>query len=292
MILFFLLSGFLIAGTTLNKPTSYNFANFVFDRGARIFVPYIPALAFLVAVGLLFRLDGPYDPATIMANMAMLQDYPLHRLIAWFPEFDRVGVGRPLWSVAMEWWLYMGFGAVFFFRRMPPWGWILAVPGLVVVSYNAIGGMLAITWFFAAGVAWTFDRLPKAPWALLCGAFALFAAERLKISPARFYDLQFTLLLGAALFSGLKAIEGWRPHQLVASAAAGCAAFSYTLYLVHYPFLSLTPGWQGFVWANLFAVAMWFLFERHYPVIAALLRHEAQPLAVRTVGPAPSDLKA
>src|SRR5579871_846039 len=58
VILFFLLSGFLIAGTTLNKPTSYNFANFVFDRGARIFVPYIPAVAFLVTVGLLFRLDG------------------------------------------------------------------------------------------------------------------------------------------------------------------------------------------------------------------------------------------
>src|SRR5579871_2099006 len=58
VILFFLLSGFLIAGTTLNKPENYSFANFVLDRGARIFVPYIPALAFLVAVGLLFRLDG------------------------------------------------------------------------------------------------------------------------------------------------------------------------------------------------------------------------------------------
>jgi peptidoglycan/LPS O-acetylase OafA/YrhL len=170
--IFFLLSGFLITHTTLRKGEGYTFTDFLIDRGARIFVPYVPAIAFIVIVGLAFGLSGPYDIGTIAANLLMLEDFPLYRFVHWLPEIDRVGAGRPLWSVAMEWWIYMGFAAVAFYGRIPRYAWPLIAMGLFVWAFNASAGLLSYTWALGALVAVFFWRW-RPPGAARCKRPAL-----------------------------------------------------------------------------------------------------------------------
>ena len=45
---FFVLSGYLVTFSVLNKPSTYSFLEYLIDRGSRIFVPLLPAIAFIV----------------------------------------------------------------------------------------------------------------------------------------------------------------------------------------------------------------------------------------------------
>ena len=46
VVVFFILSGMLVTRSVMNKPDGYRFADYLIDRGARIFVPYVPAHRF------------------------------------------------------------------------------------------------------------------------------------------------------------------------------------------------------------------------------------------------------
>jgi peptidoglycan/LPS O-acetylase OafA/YrhL len=146
VVVFFVLSGFLITFSAMAK-TNYTFVDFFIDRAARLFTPYIPALIFIWLAGMMLGLGGRYDAYTFFMNTLMLQDIPAHT--RFLPEIDRVGTGRPLWSVAMEWWIYMAFGLLFF-RRIPLWSWPLAALGVWVAGYHAVHGSLTLTWFAGA----------------------------------------------------------------------------------------------------------------------------------------------
>jgi peptidoglycan/LPS O-acetylase OafA/YrhL len=156
---FFWISGFLI---TLSAMRKESFQEFFIDRAARMFTPYIPCLILIVVLGVAFNLKGPLDARTFAGNVLMLQDFPVLRV-------DRLGTGRMLWSVAMEWWIYMGFGALFFFRGLPWWGFPLGVAGLFIIAYNATNGMLTYTWFAGSLAAWMWTRPVRAPWKFLFG---------------------------------------------------------------------------------------------------------------------------
>jgi peptidoglycan/LPS O-acetylase OafA/YrhL len=276
VVLFFVLSGFLVTASALSKR-EYGFTDFIIDRGARMFVPYIPALFLIWFAGVVLSLPGPVDLSTFLANLFMLQDFPLHRYLP-FPEIERLGSGRPLWSVAMEWWIYMGFAVVFFVGRLPLWGWLLAVVGAFVVAFNATVGMLSYTWAAGAFAAVLFHRLPRAPWALVAAVLALLCVYRWKISNGEFYDLKLNLLIALTFVASLKAGERLVVPRPLVVAAAGIAAFSYTLYLMHYTVLIATRDLDG-LWrvlsvitlANVVSVTLYFAFERHYRRVARAL---------------------
>lgn len=277
VMVFFVLSGFLITSSAMAKP-DYSFGEFLIDRGARMFTPYIPALIFIAAAGALLGLGGPYDAGTFIANALMLQDFPLYRYLA-VPEVERFGSGRPLWSVALEWWFYMAFGALFFIRRLPLWAYPLAAAGLFVAGFNATVGMLAFTWAAGALGALVFHRLPRGPWILVVALLAYLCVYRLQIAKDGFYDLSFNLLLAATIIAAVKGIELVRIPAWIAKASAALAAFSYTLYLTHYTVMVAFASLNGrtrvlvvLVVANLVAVAMYFAFERHHRAVARWLK--------------------
>ena len=194
---FFVLSGLLVTHSVLNKQKDYGFPEYLVDRGARIFVPYIPAVVLIVVSSRAF-LGGPTDTFTVVANLFMLEDYPLSHYVSWFPEIDRVGTGRPLWSVAVEWWFYLAAAPVYFAARVPTWSWLLILPGLFVMFYNMTAGALGIVWIAGAVIALLFfmtPRLHAVGNTLLLLISAALAAFRLLLVKGDFYDLQFMLLL-------------------------------------------------------------------------------------------------
>jgi peptidoglycan/LPS O-acetylase OafA/YrhL len=275
VVMFFILSGFLVTFSAMRKET---FEEFFIDRAARMFTPYIPCLILIGLAGIFFGLHGPHDIKTFVANALMLQDFPLHRYIS-VPEIDRFGTGRPLWSVAMEWWFYMAFGALFFIRRLPIWALPLIGVGFFVTGFGATVGMLPYTWAAGAIAAIVWSRLPKAPWALLFAGFFALAVYRYRIAPDEFYDLRLNLLMAVSLFCAVKAVENVSVPNWIGKFGFAIAAYSYTLYLIHYTVMSIISvqsGWARaavtLVVANVAAIVIYFAFERHYRKVAACMK--------------------
>lgn len=281
---FFILSGFLVTLSVVSKPHGYSFADYLIDRGARIFVPYVPAIVFIVLMGLLFKLSGPIDPLTILGNLLMLEDYPLYRWISWFPEVQRVGSGRPLWSVAMEWWFYMAVATFYFAGRLPLWSMLLIIPGLVVFSLNMLFSSLALVWLAGALMVLVLPRMDRSlPWWGIAIMLAVLAGVRLVVVQGNFYELQFGALVALVFVTGLKAAERWNGLMMVGGVAKFIAAYSYTLYLTHYTVMSIISdqvldGWPRvvvvFLVANVVAIGMWTLFERHHRHVAGWLHRQ------------------
>lgn len=302
VVIFFVLSGFLIPYTAAAKPPGYSYGGFVLDRAARIYVPYVPCLLFVILADYAFFPvpPGPHDWGTILVNLAMLNDFPLHNYIKSFPEFDRVGTARTLWSVAAEWWIYLAFGAFYFHavrrQRIGIAAWLLAIPAGFVVAFHTIASMLFLAWAAGALAAWACLRAieMRLPWSLAAvGAFVL-AVCRLYLVKLTFFDAPFALLLALGVFCLLQAAvhERWASTLLALSAPMGraLASFSYTLYLTHLTIVTalrahIEAGTTGFllslIAANATAVLLYWAFERHYKTVAAFFRRG--PLVARPV---------
>ncbi|QEE43652.1 acyltransferase (plasmid) [Rhizobium sp. WL3] len=274
VVLFFILSGFLVTVSALRRDS---FRDYFIDRAARMFTPYIPCLIIILLMGIALDLPGPHDITTLWANIWMLQDFPGYRYLP-LPEFERLGTGRQLWSVAMEWWLYMGFGAVFFASKLPLWAVPFILVGLFIAAFNATVGSLTFLWAAGALAAFVWGRLPPAPWAVLCAICSALCIYRYKIAPDEFYDVRLGLLLAVTFFTGLLAVQNVTWPRWVAVTSAAVASYSYSLYLIHYTVMVAIPG-EGlirvalvYLASNVIAVVLYWLFERHHRHVANALK--------------------
>jgi peptidoglycan/LPS O-acetylase OafA/YrhL len=243
-------------------------------------------------------------PLTWFGNLVMLQEYPVFQILrrlgmpeqSWFIE--AFGSGRPFWTVAIEWWLYLGFGyLVFRIIRRRRFGLgeaaMLAVLGIVPL-YNAMGGVghcLTFVWALGSGAALARERLaafaahPAARWIWAGATLVSLAAlgGHVLASGLQVYELQFAIFTGCVLF-GLFFLFGTLPIGLprqLSRLIDRLADYSYSLYLTHFTvliwFVLHRPSESHrdpatfaalFVTANVVALAFWFLFERHYPLLA------------------------
>jgi peptidoglycan/LPS O-acetylase OafA/YrhL len=136
VLLFFVISGFLITHTLIQraKDPSYDFRQFFIDRFARIYSGLIPALAFIVIVdGMTIYLTGDstisryFTLKTMIANIFMLEGY---RGI--FPnslQWSAFGSASPLWTLAIEWQIYIFVASLFFMAIRPR-----SIPFLIPVA--------------------------------------------------------------------------------------------------------------------------------------------------------------
>jgi peptidoglycan/LPS O-acetylase OafA/YrhL len=123
VLVFFLLSGFVIAFTldSKSKDRAYGFDDYLVDRFARIYSALIPALIVIAAIDFTWTtLTGEtrstFTLRAFIGNLFMLQDVP--GPLRWFviPSFGTAG---QLWTLAIEWHIYIFAGAIFFLRRSP-----------------------------------------------------------------------------------------------------------------------------------------------------------------------------
>jgi peptidoglycan/LPS O-acetylase OafA/YrhL len=305
VLIFFYISGYLITATFLKKSQkpAWRLPHFLADRAARIFTPLLPLLLILLVTDNLVFGDHVQTPYVLInaglddfaRNATMLFDNPLLvRAARWTGQTwlsgSAFGSASQLWTVVIEWWIYVTFGLAAFWlirRRgnlllwVGVFGFAIVVPLAAALQQHS---GLIIAWIIGMGMCLAHERM-RGVRPLLLGtvaalAFAM-AATRWALTAYDFYDPLTAGLLGIALFTFMTARESGRKRVLPAVDAlvGGMSKISYSLYLVHLSLLFYVAAWAPalvgqawmlpvvFVLCNLVATLFYFLFERHYPAV-------------------------
>lgn len=257
VIVFFVLSGFVIAFVTATKESTWQ--SYSASRISRVFSVALPAIALTLVLDAIGRgIDAsiyseyPYDQflPRIGASLLMLNEVWLISITS----FSNV----PFWSISYEWWYYVGFGLVMF---LPPrLGLLAAAIAMLTIGPKLI--LLAPIWWLGV-LLYRWRGLREislgASWLLLVGSMVgmyLFdtsgvserAAAGLKsaIGPYFYKELAYSkfflgdYVLGILVFmnfAGARNIAAAQGRFLLAieKPVRFVANYTFTLYLLHQP---------------------------------------------------------
>ncbi|MEE4289210.1 MAG: acyltransferase [Erythrobacter sp.] len=280
VILFFVLSGFVIAYTTgARNRTGLDYSK---ARMARLYSVIVPALIITLLCDLVGRTINPaaydgwwYNGEALLHQIGRALTFTSHA----GGDVMRIGTNGPFWSVAYEAWYYLAFGLAVFTR-----GWLRVALLLAVLTLAGLPILLlAPCWLAGVGLqrlvaranlgevrpvsAWTFAL---APWLI----YALFLAVDLprtltlitylmlgagEVTPNQMFGFSDEFIwnyLLAALFSThffgvfcLAKNADWIGTGLE-RAVRWLAGATFSIYLFHYPLLTLLHAIPGYEAAN------------------------------------------
>jgi peptidoglycan/LPS O-acetylase OafA/YrhL len=317
VIIFFALSGFLVGGKALEDILNrrFSWSRYLLRRITRLWIVIIPALLLTMLldnVGLKLTggigYDGRYNNIyafnarsaddsfrTLLGNLAFLQTI-------YVPAF---GSNTPMWSLANEFWYYITFPLALWTglgRATVPFKTaalcILLVIILVIPAWLLEGGII---WVAGAAAAWCTRRAELS-------SFLRHFATRIAAIPLLFTAVVLTDVwpnafgstgLGIAVALTLPVLatlpSGGRSFSVLARASS---ELSYTLYLTHFPLLTLIvlvglapnrfpPGGFAaalygalFFVALMWAVGVWWCFERNTDRIYSMIVNKL-PIAAK-----------
>jgi peptidoglycan/LPS O-acetylase OafA/YrhL len=302
VMVFFVLSGFLITKniSQLANSKRWSWAEYAAKRVSRLWIVLVPALALTFAWDQLgIAVTGSrlysgdlnsvyhstpmsalsYSISTAIGNLFFLQTIVV-------PPF---GSNGPLWSLANEFWYYAIFPLVFFAFRGQATA-VLRVAFAVVAIGLCIWlpkplVLLGVVWLMGYGVylvlpfARRLSGIANAS-VLIFGLLVLLACVLLTKS-GKLHDSYSDYSIGLSFSIVLVALTQLRSSRLLELGATFLSNFSYTLYLVHFPFLAFIfsftfrnaryePGLRGafifaaaFIAAAAYAYGIYWVFERN-----------------------------
>jgi peptidoglycan/LPS O-acetylase OafA/YrhL len=257
VLIFFILSGFLITYSTINKINfreGYRFKHFFIDRFSRIYTAFIPSIIFVLIVDLISQNISPagyshldsFDTKTFTGNLFMLQDFPFMEKITGV-DITSFGSARPFWTLAVEWWIYLFFGYFmikFIRERITVFSVIIMLVLSIVPIYNTLDGRghgLFVYWVFGAIVYFMINHnmlkhvSKTVKIGLLLGFLGLAGVKGLMTANA--YEPIFAFLLSCSLLLTIDLFREVKFSKITAKSIRVMANYSYTLYLVHYTIL-------------------------------------------------------
>lgn len=260
VIIFFVLSGYLIGSSVVRnlRRGRWEWREYLFQRLTRLWIVLLPALvlcALLDGVGLashlaplLYHGEVRNHVTPDVAATHGLREFVSNMFFLQQTSSPTYGSDGPLWSLANEFWYYLMFPcALIAIRRGVRW-WSRLLHGMALVLMlmllsHAIVGLFP-AWL--AGAALAFFDLPALPrWSrpVVIAAYVpvFFFFAKAHFIPYRFSDYLLTaatIPLMLCLLSYRSAAEETR----WVGVARRSAGFSYTVYLVHVPFLTLVTA--------------------------------------------------
>lgn len=278
---FFILSGMLIATSAWNKRLKnegYGFKSFFTDRFARIYSALVPALVIVLLVDLIacYAFGAEFknlSVKTAIGNLLMLQEFPLLDQATylvnkpWFDSFriPFFGTDLPLWTLAIEWWLYLFFGWIALVKFRPKMKYLTVVLFLSIVPLfqlfvgSRMGPGVSLIWFFGVLMAFLLkSKQGKLEW--LKTTFSIVAFT---LIAAALYWFDYWFL---AVFAFAIALYGILLKQQGKSGISDrkqtvinfFADYSFSLYLIHYSLLRLFTEVISFdiVWVDFIVLTL------------------------------------
>lgn len=249
VVIFFLLSGWLVGGSLLNKLSEpLAMLSYSIDRVTRLWIVLVPAFLLTLLFGILegvvdprrfdFSSDEPYSVTVFGGNMLGVQDMAV----------PRYGGNFALWSLAYETWYYILFP--FVVLSFAASSRICRTGALAVALLIGAGLSTAVTLYFGLwlmGVAFSRVRIvaTRHMLALLCALlggvsvfFRLTGSNDILVEASFIQDLVFSLAFLLVLCSlQTPAKLGDPATRIAARVGTILAAFSFTLYVIHVPLL-------------------------------------------------------
>jgi peptidoglycan/LPS O-acetylase OafA/YrhL len=246
VVVFFCLSGFLVGGRLVERwrNDQFDFRRYALDRISRIYVPLIPALIVTAVVSLF--LGFAWSWGELAGNLCGLQGLTC----------SAYGGNAPLWSLSYEIWFYIlaGCFALAVDPRKPfgllPW-LSLTIAFAVFTKLNAT---YLLCWIIGAISYLCIGKTLR--WPAILGAFCLTiigvavsqltsGTKSIAIGPSVLALPRDVAII--ALSAGIAILLAYLAPKAPQSApmafferlGSTLAAFSYTLYLIHYPLIQL-----------------------------------------------------
>ena len=252
VVVFFLLSGWLVGGSFLNKyGREHAIRDYAIDRLTRLWIVLVPTFLAILAFG---AITGKIDPAT--ANMATDNDYSATAFLGNLLGLQNMlvptfGGNFPLWSLSNETWYYVLFPLlVVGWRPATTTQRVLAAGGVAILGIFALllnGPVLLYFSIWLLGAAASRIKITAAP---LAKSFMLF----LFVGLASYFRLKgknngmaYDAFVQDAIFSvafvcflcstqvpiSVDSIF----HQSARRVGKFFADFSFTLYVLHVPLI-------------------------------------------------------
>lgn len=253
VVVFFVISGWLVGGSYLNKrhhPGALQL--YAIDRATRLWTVLVPAFLLSLSFGIL---SGELDPRSVdfsSSNAYSVTSFAGNLLGLQTVTLPKFGDNYPLWSLANETWYYLMFPllvAAFTSERRLASAACLALCALLLPLE-----MVAYFSIWLMGAAFSRVRLEcgaATRIALGCAVIGLSVLIRFKgvnddMTMASFpQDLMLSLVVLLFLSSTVvKPVRPLRALALVRSAGTLLSNFSFTLYVVHIPLMGII-GWLG-----------------------------------------------
>jgi peptidoglycan/LPS O-acetylase OafA/YrhL len=262
VMVFFVLSGFLIGGKNLEraKADSFHFSSYCIDRISRLYVVLLPAVFigyFLDVIGSsYFPEAGLYnlfsyhiitehlDTSILIGNLLMLQSF----------YTTVIGSNFPLWSLSFEFWFYLLFGLLILSifgnkqDKSKYWYLILSVIIVLILGYKFI--LYFLIWCIGLSVAFLNKKIIKNPIIALILFISVLIISRFDLITIQYLpDLLTAISFGIFLLS-MKEVNNSFLYKTkkINSVLAG---FSYSLYLLHYPLILFLIS----VWVSIFQIS-------------------------------------
>ncbi|KEA64224.1 Acyltransferase [Marinobacterium lacunae] len=316
VVVFFVISGFLIHLSTLSSALEHGFSmrEYISRRFFRIFTLYIPVVIICFAIDIYCESIGLNRPEKVTENSTvqnfigsflMLQQNVISEFFSQLLGVDWLrlkpyGSARPLWTVAVEWWIYIAYGFLFsiiFVKKSPPR--LVSFKGgvfyfsLIVFSFNLISGIghnLTFIWLLGALIAQIFyfnKNSFQVFWSggfysIFVFAFMLFFMRILHmyLSPAfgiiNPYDFINVVVFSLFFVLFITMPNGAFESGFFSSFSVFIGKISYSLYLTHFTIISIFFGFGYFdelniyyffmiyMVCNIVAAFLYYTIDQHY----------------------------
>ena len=301
VIVFFVLSGFLITGSIVNarKKGTFSSLNYGLDRLVRLWIVLIPGLVLTLIVDragihwfgtnpaylgnihytgnidVAANLNGP----TFFGNIFFLQGILV----------DTFGSNTPLWSLTNEFWYYILFPMIYFLFYLKKIGIRVLLSILTIAIFFFIGQDILqyfLVWLIGSALFFVKENFPapsvRLKQILLIGgiiAFGLYFYE-LRISGRLDWvkDIMSGLITVVLCYVGL--YSGMR-SKFLSRIVSFFSGMSYSLYVIHLPLALFLSSWlvgsqknwgPSYFFLYLFMIAIvlgvtvvfWYCFESRY----------------------------